>query len=220
MKYYVAKYDTSTSTSTVSPLQDLAPEVLYSSPTDQPNDKPFRYFFYDNQKVSVRIENMALHSKRIYLRNLYLFRDYLPSNYDFKYMDLTKIAASTFPSLVFAVNYQNCVLTITPTVTLTLSYKIFDYGGIPAISSNTLSLTPVVGSTFALAANFTPLPLCDPSGGVSMKYQASTNTCIAITTCNKSSLNTNYCYDENAPLQCLSGYYTSKIFLFLIYYRP
>ena len=57
----------------------------------------------------------------------------------------------------------------------------------------------------SLSANFSPLPLCDPTSN--LKFNTSTLTCSAITNCVKASLNANYCSDENTPLSCYTNYY-------------
>lgn len=178
--------------------QTLKAEVLFNSVS---NDYPFRYYFSAGQTTTIKVQNISLQNKKIYVRNIFAFRDYLPLNYDFRYTDLTQVAANTFTSLRFAVNYANF-----NTLTSKITYSLFEYGY--PTSSPTLTVTLKPASVLALAANFTPIPLCTPN----KKYDASTKTCVTITNCVlPSPMNANYCFDENSPLSCLSTYYMSKL---------
>jgi hypothetical protein len=69
----------------------------------------------------------------------------------------------------------------------------------------TYTVTLTIGSPLSLAANFSPLSLCDPTAGLT--FQSSTQTCVSITNCIKSTLNANYCYADNSPLSCMNNYY-------------
>ena len=59
----------------------------------------------------------------------------------------------------------------------------------------------------SLAANFIPLPLCNPVLGT--KYLAGTSNCITITNCVLATLFAFYCVDENKPLVCVDNYFMS-----------
>lgn len=176
--------------------QVLKAEVLHGS---QRNDYPFKYYFPNGQLSTLRVNNINLHTKKIYLRYIYLFRDYLPLKYDFRYMDLSNMGKDYFPSIVFATNFANFDL-----ANKKLRYSLYDYGVVPSINLQLTVVIPV-GSTFALAANFSPLPLCDPAS--KMKYDSATNTCKQITSCVNASLFAWYCTDENVPLTCYNNYY-------------
>ena len=49
---------------------------------------------------------------KIYLRCLYLFKDFLPYNYNFKYMDLYRIGGEQFPPLTLAINFAEFALNL------------------------------------------------------------------------------------------------------------
>jgi hypothetical protein len=66
-----------------SPIQTLNSELLYSTIR---NDYPYRYFFTNGQKTTIYVQNINTHTKKIFLRNLYAFNDYLPQTYNFQYM--------------------------------------------------------------------------------------------------------------------------------------
>jgi hypothetical protein len=191
-KYYVS-YMTVGGTQTNS-MQTLNPEKLYNTIT---NDYPYRYYFTSGERSSVFVKNISTHTKKIFLRNLYAFNDYIPTTYTFHYIDLTKVAINTFSSLVMAVNFSNYNYN-----TNVLNYELY-YTNIK--NSPTVTLSVIGGATLALSANFSPLPLCDPT----QNYQFDLNSlsCVAITQCIKSSLNANYCTKDNTPLSCINNYY-------------
>lgn len=180
-----------------SSMQTITAETLYDATL---NVYPYRYFFYSGDTVDVKVQGISSHTKKIYLRYLYVFNDFLPQNYKFNYMDLTLIALDTMPNLLLAVNFDDYNLT-----TNNLNYVVFNYGN--PITYSVVNATPVVGATFALAANFVPLPLCNPLSN--QKYDSTSNECISITSCTKPALNCTYCVDEAKPLQCLNNNYLS-----------
>lgn len=179
-------------------MQSLTTETLYDSTK---NIYPFRYYNFSNSKVDVLVQGIGSHTKKIYIRYLYVFNDFLPQTYKFNYMDLTVMKQDAMENLLLACNFANYNLT-----TNSLNYKIYQYG-MPTTTSF-ISTVPVGGATYALAANFVPLPLCDPT--LRKRYNEPTNTCVDITSCVLPTLNADYCYDENKPLQCLvNNYYAS-----------
>lgn len=63
----------------------------YSSTTNQKistsNDYPFRYFFQNAEKTSLYFSGMSKNTNCVfYLRNIWLFDDYLPKNMDFRHV--------------------------------------------------------------------------------------------------------------------------------------
>ena len=77
-KYYV------TGTSAPPVIQTLKSELLYDT---VPNEYPFRKYYYPNERTTLSVfgASSAGH-KKIYLRNIQAFNDYLPYQYDFRYM--------------------------------------------------------------------------------------------------------------------------------------
>ena len=74
---------------------------------------------------------------------------------------------------------------------------------VPVASTVTLiakTSTPIL----ALAANFTPIPLCNPL--TNQKY-VSGAACTAIASCNLVALQAQFCSGENKPLVCVNNYY-------------
>ena len=177
------------------PIQTLEAEILYNTTK---TDYPYRHFYADSLKVDLKIENISQQTKKIYVRNLYVFNDYIPQNYLFKYMDMSNLTAATFPSLIFACNFSNFV-----TATNNLSYTTYKYGN--PNTSTTLLVNSISGGASALAANFEALQLCNPASDE--RYNTATKTCMPIASCLKASLKCSYCVEETTCLQCDSNYY-------------
>ncbi len=65
-------------------IQTLKPEILYDSVT---NDYPFRKYFFANEKTTLNVKGASSSGhKKIYLRNIQAFNDYIPYQYDFRNM--------------------------------------------------------------------------------------------------------------------------------------
>ena len=73
MKYYLSEF----------PLVTLVADKVYDA---QRNEVPFRYFYSPNEKSSLKIENAKDYPKKLYLRSVSLFNDYIPKTYQFKNM--------------------------------------------------------------------------------------------------------------------------------------
>ena len=149
------------------------------------------------QTSTLSIQNIA-NTKKIYLRAIELFQDYIPFEYSFQYMDLSKMGKDEFPSLLFAVNFATF-----KTDTRTVSYVIYNSKG-KFTYEKKLTTTNTV-TTFELSANFVFLPLCNPED--KMKYDEAHNKCVPIVDCDLTNLNAKYCMDEKTPLTCLPSYY-------------
>ncbi len=72
-KYYLSDYG----------IQTLLAEKVYDNIR---NDVPFRHFLGPDQKSSLKIQNAKNNNKKLYLRNVNLFNDYIPTTYQFRHM--------------------------------------------------------------------------------------------------------------------------------------
>ncbi len=85
-KYYISYMPVAGSVNSASNpvlFEDIAPEVLYNNVS---NDYPFKYFFSNAQISSIIVQGISSQTKKIFLRNIYAFNDYLPHTYNFQYM--------------------------------------------------------------------------------------------------------------------------------------
>ena len=80
-KYYFS-YNTIGGTQ-VNNVNTLNAEILYNTIR---NDYPLRYFFVNGKTTSIFVRNISTQTKKIFIRNLYAFNDYLPVTYNFQYM--------------------------------------------------------------------------------------------------------------------------------------
>ena len=185
--------------------KSLISETLYSyNGAEIKNDEPLGYFFNSlettKSKLTIHLNN---YSSKVYLRCLYLFKDYLPYNYNFKYMDMYQIDKEEFPPLTFAMNFAEFESKPTDNI-IEFKYKKYSSlenlmlpGSIPVEFNN----SPIK----ELSANFIFLPLCKPTENE--KYNPDTNLCEEIENCDKTALNCLYCMGENKPLVCKTNYY-------------
>ena len=188
--------------------QSLIIETLYrEGNTEFKNDEPLGFFFngINNELSSLTIDVNGNKGndehKKIYLRCLYLFKDFLPYNYNFKYMDMYQIEKQQFPPLVFAMNFARFTRT---GQTLKIDYKIFtSKDNIQSKKQHTLTLENL--NHLTLAANFVFKPLCDPT--TKEKYNQETELCEEIIDCDETALNALYCMEEKTPLICKKNYY-------------
>ena len=170
------------------------PEKLYENTY---NDYPYRFYFSNSAKKKLLIKNLNKNYSKIYLRSLFLFNDFIPIDYTFKYIDLTKITGKGIPSLLFATNFAEVELQSTQA---TLTYSIYDENN---KLDNKAVLNYPATATFELSNNFVFLPLCEPN----QKYNPSTNLCEPINITNLNAINAIYCLDDNTPLACMTAYY-------------
>ena len=189
----------------------LIAETLYKyEGVEYKNDEPLGYFY---NKMTPYLSTLEIQitgnrdrenndHKKIYLRSFYLFRDYLPYNYNFKYMNMYQIGREEFPPLSLAidfnVNNENKSL-------LFFKYKIYSTFEELFFTSETKNYTIYDNSDNELSENFIFLPLCDPLSDE--KYDEEKQLCQEIDNCDKISLNCLYCMEENTPLICKNHYY-------------
>jgi len=91
----------------------------------------------------------------------------------------------------------------------TISYSRFTPGppgGVKSTYTSTVSAT-TTNIVLSLAANFIPLPLCNPLLGT--KYQVGLSNCVTITDCVLATLYAYYCADEGKALSCVDNYFMS-----------
>ena len=192
----------------------LQKEKLFTSRTeDDDNDQeyfteyPMKYFFSDRTKTpsTFKIENLK-NSAKIYFRAIYLFRDFIPKNYNFIYHDLSKITNSEMPSLLFVCNFAEVTIESSSKPKITIKYHLFEQNTTSIRnyykdSSKKITIT-LEDSEIPLSANFIFLPLCDFT-----KNQKYEKGCVGITNCPQTALNAKYCMDEYKAFVCLPNFY-------------
>ena len=188
--------------------ETLKSETLYidENGDEIKNDEPLGYFYngIDNIDLSSLTIKINGNNKKVYLRCLYLFKDYLPNNYDYKYMDMYKIDKEQFPPLAFAINFDQFSINENEVNTIDFKYKTFTSLD-NAMSPFTIPVKFNSNPIKELSAKFIFLPLCDPS--TNEKYNQEKNLCQEIENCDKNALNCLFCMDENKPLVCKTNYY-------------
>ena len=186
----------------------LIAETLYKDGgVEKKNDEPLGYFYNgineDLSYLKMEITKNNASRKKIYLRCFYLFKDYLPYNYNFKYMDMYRIDKEQFPPLTFAINFAE--LTFNP-IDNSIVYKSRKYSSLEnLITPYELKVTMKDPTSKELAANFVFLPLCDPLKNE--KFDADKQLCQEINDCDPNALNCLFCMDEKTPLVCKTNYY-------------
>ena len=193
--------------------QSLIIETLYKEGnTEFKNDEPLGYFYnnIDQEKLStLKIEitgnrDNSNHT-RIYLRCFYLFKDFLPFNYNFKYMDMYRINEMEYPPLTLAINFAEFSFPKMGNNDFNVSYKKFTSLNNEYINETNITLTLSNRNYLELSDKFIFLPLCNPL--TKEKYNEETGLCEEITDCDYNALNAIYCMGERTPLICKKNYY-------------
>ena len=198
--------------------RELKAEILYKYMNESKeveekieNDEPLGYFYnaIKETKSTLKIEitnpdeNENDHRK-IYLRCFYLFKDYLPYNYNFKYMDMYRIDKEEFPPLTFAINFANFKLDKAQNGQIIITFDYRKYSSLENLITPE-KFTKTIDNVTELSSNFVFLPLCNPL--TNEKYNLEKQLCKEIDDCDKIALNCLYCMEEKKPLVCKTHYY-------------
>ena len=132
---------------------------------EKKNDEPLGYFYNGIQDklsyLKMELTSNRASKKKIYLRCFYLFKDYLPYNYNFKYMDMYKIDKEQFPPLTFAINFAE--LSFDEDDNSIIIFKGRKYSSLEnLITPYDLKVKMDDPNSKELASNFVFLPLCNP----------------------------------------------------------
>ena len=180
--------------------KDLLNEPLYNT---QVTNYPLRYYFSSGSITSTLTVSNLVNPKKIYLRVIELFNDYIPYEYTIhmRYSDLTDIVEGAFPSLLFVCNFATFDLT-----KKTVSYDYYKYeNNILKKKKDKILLTSSTAIQSTLSANFVFLPLCHVIKNNLMRYNKQLNKCVPISDC--IALNTTICMDNGIPLTCNDNNY-------------
>ena len=194
--------------------QNIIPEVLIpgtgGAGTETRTSYPMRFYLSDlnnnnmyKSKLSVTNINP---NKKLYLREILLFRNYIPTWYaeKIKYMNMKDLSNNELPALAFVANFADFDLD-----TKKLKYYIYErgYGATTyeKVESSLLLTVRNAGSTFELSANFNFQSLCDLSANNPNKYDPENKICVTINNCNLQDLKALYCMDEYVPIACQAG---------------
>ena len=189
--------------------EEIIAEDLFQK--EEKTSYPMRFYLSDlNNKVmyksSLSITNIDK-ERKIYLREVLLFRNYIPFWYSlrFRYMNMRMLSDNQLPALLFAVNFAQFDLE-----TKKLDYCYYErlYGSTiyQRVDTSMKLSVKEVGCTFELSANFRFQPLCDLSQINFKKYDKINRICVDMKDCTLSTIKAVYCMEENMPLICESGY--------------
>ena len=169
---------------------------------------PMRFFFSDLNNNNMYKSQLSITNinpaKKLYLREILLFRNYIPDWYSekIKYMNLRDLSSNQLPSLAFVVNFADFDLE-----TKKLKYYIYERGYgetiYEKVDTSLLLQVREAGSTFELSANFKFQTLCDLDTMNPTKYEE--GTCVKINNCVLQDLKATFCMDENIPISCQTG---------------
>ena len=171
---------------------------------------PQRYFMSNTAGLlisTLKIINIT-NTKKIYFRQITLFRDYIDYWYSkqLRYMNLAGLESNRMQSMLFFVNFADFELSTKRLLYYHQYRRKGDTIYVKYQYSTTLSPANE-GSTFELSANFIFLPLCEINLENQMKYDSSQNLCIEIESCDLERLKAYYCMEEDTPLSCYIGQY-------------
>ena len=191
---------------------EIKREFLFtdSNGVDQYTSYPMRFYLSDlnnNNMYKSTLSVIGINPvRKLFLREILLFRNYIPEWYSekIKYMNLRDLTDNQLPALAFVVNFADFDLD-----TKKLKYIYFDrrYGSTiyEKVESSLLLTVRAAGSTFELSANFIFQSLCDLDTMNPKKYDKDDRICVNINTCVLQDLYATYCMDEDMPLACQTG---------------
>ena len=165
--------------------KEMVAETLYSdSVRTVLNKYPYHYFMSEvedrkPQTSKLYLENLKS-DKRIYIRQLFLFKDYIPYWYAdaFKYTDLSELPATQLiQSLVLIANFAHFDLTKMTLNYYTVTQTGYGTGSTFTKEKKTVKLTLKSASkTFELSANFAFIPIYPPKSYDKCKPDGTTST--------------------------------------------
>ena len=213
MSHYKRKYYINGIDDNVLVENTLKQEILYQTGATEDTivrtASPMRYFMSSTAGLMIstlKITNVS-NTKKIYFRQITLFRDYINYWYSksLRYMDLSMLEGNKMQSMLFFVNFAEFELS---TKRLYYYHQYRRKGDTEYVKYQySTYLTPVnEGSTFELSANFIFLPLCEFSYEIKRRYDPEQNLCIPIE-CDLTAMHAYYCMEENTPLSCEPGQY-------------
>lgn len=181
--------------------QTLENQTVMLSPAVLRTTEPFKYFYRLANFGNLRILNASTIQNTqqfLYIKNLYIFREYLPENFEHQYFDLHKfIVPQDYPELLFALPFDDFNFQIP------YSVPIYDFDYL-TLTKSTLLLTSSLGSpTFRAPENFVRLDLLSLNGTSLQKY---TNTSLVATTNMTNGGNTLYSYEDNVGFACNNNF--------------
>ena len=214
MSHYNRKYYLNGIDDNVLVENTLNQEILYqygsTAETIVRTSAPMRYFMSNTAGLllsTLKIINIT-NTKKIYFRQITLFRDYIDYWYakSLRYMNLAMLDSNNMQSVLFFVNFAEFDL---PTKRLYYYHQYRRKGDMIYVKYQYyMTLVPAnEGSTFELSANFIFLPLCEIGSDKYMKYDSEKNICVPIEQCDLVQLKGYYCSEENTPLSCQPGQY-------------
>ena len=191
-------------------------DLYYSDITDegQPVKNAYPYHYYMSEVEDGKPQSSKLHleglsnDKRIYIRDLFLFKDYIPDWYAeaFKNTDLTQLDEDKMlQSMVFACNFADFNLD-----KMTLTYYVINESGSSQTSTftktkKTLKLYRASSTsykTFELCSNFAFIKISNPVSG---------SLCKLSTNDTKPDTIFWYCNDNRTPIVCRNLHYITTL---------
>ena len=194
----------------------IAEDLYYSDLTsdDQPvkNKYPYHYFMSEvengvSQTSKLDIEGLA-NEKRIYIRDLFLFKDYIPVEYGeaFKNIDLSLIETDKMlQSMVFVCNFADFNLD-----KMTLTYYVINQqntesGQITSSFTKTKKTVKLYRSSKISSSK--TFELCSNFGFIKVIAPVSIDLCRNPTTEANDYTIIKYCNEDKKPIVCAERYY-------------
>ena len=219
MSHYNRKYFINGMDEKTLDIKTLNNEVLYKEKTGKTTTSytPMRYYFSNSNSgllySSLKVYNIT-NTKRIYIRAITLFRDYIPYWYNkiLRNMNLVNLEVGRMPSVLMFADFTEINSITSKQLTYRIQYRVnnkLEYQNFKD-QKKTLNFKlhqDYSSATFELCANFKFMPLCEFATRVKMKYDPNRNYCVFISSCDLTELNAFYCMEENTPICCLPNYY-------------
>ena len=195
--------------------EEIHPETLYEDEEGNvvKTSYPMRFYLSDLNNNNMYKSTLSIINinpiKKLYLREILLFRNFIPDWYaeKIKYMNLRDLSSNQLPDLAFVANFADFDLE-----TKKLKYYIYEraYGSTlyEKVDTSLLLTVREAGSTFELSANFKFQTLCDLDTMNPTKYEK--GTCVKINDCKLQDLKATFCMDEDMPLSCQSPNFLTK----------
>ena len=138
-------------------------EVLYTGESKTRNSEIFRHFYRTGEYQVIHFKHMKTITKqKVYLKNLQLFQEYMPPEFDYMYYEFEKIVQfrTEFPELILVMPFKD-----EDQNNKTISFWI------PGKGKTNINLTQIYGANFDIPMNFKRLYLSNTSN----KYYSKIN---------------------------------------------
>lgn len=185
--------------------QTISTERLYNSPSNVDSDNHFKYFFRSGEMSTFQISNNNNISVPIYLRNIYIFREYIPVGIKLEHFSLKDIITHSdlWPELLFSLQFDD--LTNSGS-SYSVNYQSYTLGSAP--SSVSLILYPTGTPDLSSPKNFKLLPQITTGNQqfttISLELPTSSISC-------NPTAKTQFCFDSDKAMVCKANNWLGNI---------